>query len=461
MSMNSGNNIMQNNALTKNDKRSIPPRSNRHLIRFLSQPLLLEENGPPKLLGQFVVVFVLILFCFGFWAASAEISERATTHGNIVPAGNLHVVQHLEGGIISEILVDNGQIVKKGDPLFRLDETAAKGELEQLKAREVGLALRAERLESFVLNRQPNFNFASDYPELVNDQTAILSLQQEALASQRSVLQSRIEQRSNETVALINREKNLQRQIKIINEQVELHRNLFKKGIEARTNVLDVERSLIQVNGDLLSVQGDIIRSREAKIEAQSSLIELGANLRSDSLLEMGTVTAELAEVREAKAKLEDRVSRLDIIAPTDGIVKGLATKTISAVVGPGDILMEIVPLSAQLIAEIEIQPKDVGHLKIGQNAKVKLTSYDVSRFGDVSGILTHISASTFQDEQGEPFYKGTIDLEKNYVGNTPDRNLILPGMVVDADINTGTRTILQYLLKPIYRALDSSFGER
>ncbi|WP_419904505.1 HlyD family type I secretion periplasmic adaptor subunit [Kiloniella sp.] len=461
MSKISGTDKMQNTFKTQSDKRPFPPRSNRRLIRFLSQPLLLEETGPPRLLGQFVVVFVLLLICFGLWAALAKISERATTHGSIVPAGNLHVVQHLEGGIISEILVDNGQIVHKGDTLFRLDEAAAKGELEQLKAREVSLALRAERLESFVLNRQPDFSFAAEYPDLVSDQTAILSLQQEALASQRTVLQSRIEQRSNETVALNNREANLKRQITLITEQVELHRNLFKKGIEARTNVLDVERSLIQVKGDLLSVQGDIIRSREAKIEAQSALVELGANLRSDSLLEMGTVTAELAEVREAKAKLEDRVSRLEIVAPTDGIVKGLATKTISAVVGPGDVLMEIVPFSSHLIAEVEIQPKDVGHLKIGQTAKVKLTSYDVSRFGDVSGKLTYISASTFQDEQGEPFYKGTIDLDKNYVGNQPDRNLILPGMVVDADITTGNRTVMQYLLKPIYRALDSSFGER
>ncbi|WP_120495294.1 HlyD family type I secretion periplasmic adaptor subunit [Kiloniella sp. EL199] len=442
-------------------KKSLPVRVNRSLIRFLSQPLLLEEGGPPKLLGQFIIVVVTIFTCVGIWAISAQISERSSTRGSIVPAGNLHVVQHLEGGIISEILIDNGEIVKKGDLLLRLDETVARGELEQLKAREAGLALRAERLEAFVLGRSPDFNFAKDYPDLVNDQKAILALQLEALKSQKSVLQSRIEQRDSETKSLVNREQNIKKQIVITNEQVELHRNLYKKGIEARASLLDVERSLTQVTGELLLVQGDIIRSREAKIEAQNSLIELEANLRNDSLLEMGSVTAELAEVREAKAKLIDRVSRLEITAPTDGIIKGLATRTISAVIGPGDVLMEIVPLSEKLIAEIEIQPKDVGHLKIGQPAKIKITSYDVSRFGNVSGVLTHISASTFQDEEGEPFYKGRIDLDKNYVGNNPERNLILPGMVLDADINTGERTVMQYLLKPIYRALDSSFGER
>ena len=175
----------------------------------------------------------------------------------------------------------------------------------------------------------------------------------------------------------------------------------------------------------------------------------------------MGSVTGELAQVRETIAKLQDRVRRLDITAPTRGIVKGLTTRTIGAVIGPGELIVEIVPLDDVLVAEVRISPRDIGHLRIGQSANVKVTTYDPARFGVVEGRLKRVSASTFKDEEGEPFYKGIIELSQAFVGSDPDRNPVLPGMVVDADIVTGSKSLMQYLLKPVYRGLDSAFRER
>ena len=431
------------------------------LARHLSQPLVLEESGPPRILRQLLTIISATVGIGIVWAAVTQITETAITRGQITPAGSVHLVEHLEGGIVNEILIQDGEIVDAGQPLMRLVSADASAELESLRAREAALALRAERLRAFVTDRAPDFSVGDGFPELVSDQKSILELQQEARSSQRLVLQSRIDQRRLELKGLEEQKRNLSEQIEITDEQVQMRRNLVDKGLDSRVNLLDSERRITEIRGEYLSVIGEISRTREALHEAEGSLVELEATLRNEALDEMGDVSAELAEVRESQARLEDRIARLTVAAPVDGVIQGLVTRTIGSVVAPGELLMEIVPMDEGIVAEVEILPRDIGHLAVGQPAKVKVTTYDVARFGSLSGELQYISASTFQDEEGEPFFKGIISLDRNFVGGDPSRNLVLPGMVVDADISTGRKTLLQYLLKPVYRALDSSFRER
>ena len=257
------------------------------------------------------------------------------------------------------------------------------------------------------------------------------------------------------------RKQNLQAQIDITAEQVGMRRNLVKKGLDSRVNLLDSERKLTEIRGDLLGVMGEMSRTRETLHEAEGALAELDAKIRNDALNEMGDITGELAEVRESLSRLEDRVARLDVQAPVAGVVNGLSTRTIGSVVAPGEVLLEIVPIEDNLVAEVQILPRDIGHLSIGQPARIKVTTYDVAQFGSLEGELSHISASTFQDEAGDPFFKGVIELSQVYIGGGAERHPVLPGMVVDVDINTGRKTLLQYLLKPLYRTFDRSFTER
>lgn len=147
--------------------------------------------------------------------------------------------------------------------------------------------------------------------------------------------------------------------------------------------------------------------------------------------------------------------------SPVRGIVKGLKLHTVGGVVAPGEVLLEIVPMDEELIVETRISPYDIGHVQVNQPAKVKVIAYDFARYGAISGVLKSISASTFRDDDGVPFYKGIIDLDKNHLGDDPDTNLVLPGMTVQADINTGEKSILQYLLKPIYVSASQAFRER
>ncbi len=447
-------------------KKAPPPpqkganRSDR-LIKFLSQPLLLEESGPPRVLSQLLIVITVLIGGLIAFAAFTKISETAVTQGQVMPAGSVNLVQHLEGGIVAEILVEDGQVVDQGQTLIRLKKAGPLAEFDQMRAREASLALRAERLRAFVLDRTPDFSAGRDYPDLLADQQAILELQIEARESQRRVLRSRIEQRQAQLDALAEQKQNLKEQTAILKEQLGMRGKLLKKGLVSRVVYLESQRSLSRTQGELASVVGRITETQAALGEAQNSLLELDAKLRNEALDEMGAVTGELAQVREAIAKLEDRVQRLEVSAPTRGVVKGLSTRTIGAVIAPGDPIMEIVPIDDVLVAEVRISPRDVGHLRSGQMAEVKVTTYDMARFGTVEGRLKRVSASTFEDEEGKPFFKGVIELSQAYVGNDPDYNPIRPGMVVHADIITGNKTLLQYLLKPVYRGLSSAFRER
>lgn len=441
--------------------RTRPSARRDRLARLLSRPLLLEESGPPRVLLHLLVIGgLLVLLAIG-WAGITSVTETAVAHGQIIPSGSVRMVEHLEGGIVSEILVENGEVVERGQTLIRLKNVESLSELKRLRTQEASLALRAERLRAFVLNREPDFSMGDDFPDLAADQKAILQIQIEARESQREVLLSRIEQRKAELAGYQEQRRNLETQIEITERQADMRRKLVEKGLDSQVNLLDVERRVTEISGELVGLLSESAKSQEALHEAKNSLIELEAKLRNEALSEMGIVTGELAEVRQSVIRLDDRVSRLDVTAPVDGIVKGLVTRTVGSAVAPGAPIVEIVPLGETLVAEVQILPRDVGHMKVGQPARVKIDTYDIARFGALEGEVKHLSASTFQDEDGEPYYKGIIALAQNYVGEVPGRHLVLPGMVVDADINTGTKTLLQYLLKPVYRAFDSAFHER
>ena len=437
------------------------PAPNPRLVKFLSQPLILEEAGPPRAVMFMLLAASFLVSAFIIWAAVTEIQETALARGQVMPAGSVRVVQHLEGGIVAEVLVEDGQVVEAGQPVLRLQETAALAERDQLRARETALALQAERLRAFVAGRAADFSAAGEYGEIAEDQQVILEMQSSARESQRAVLESRIEQRKAELRSLAAQRKSLKQQVENIRQQLEIRRRLLEKGLVSRIKFLDTENAYNQAQRDLSALDGDAARAKEAIAEARNSLVEMEATLSNNAVTEMGDVTAELAQVREQLTKLNDRVERLAIPAPARGIVKGLVTRTIGQVIAPGDRIMEIVPIDDDMVAEVHVEPRDVGHLRVGQEARVKVTTYDIARHGVINGTLSHISASTFQDESGQPFYRATIALEQNYVGTSADHNPVLPGMVVDADIRTGSKSLLRYLLKPVFRSLDIAFSER
>ena len=224
--------------------------------------------------------------------------------------------------------------------------------------------------------------------------------------------------------------------------------------------LLEDQRLVNQYEGEVRQLDNRIIAAK-ADIDMYSDRSSSLAAKHCDEALErLAQVTGEKQQNIKIIDKLNERMMRLNVRAPSAGSIKGLNVNTIGAVVQPGQTLMEIVPIDKELIVSVKISPKDIGHLQRGQNVQVKFSSFDFSRYGSTHGILDQISATTFIAENGERFYQGKIILDKNYVGGNP-ANIIIPGMTVMADIITGRKTILQYMLKPIHLSMKTAFTER
>lgn len=437
------------------------PRSERNL-RYLARSIVLEEMGPPNILRHAVWAVVATILCFILWAAVTPLAETARAPGHVVPLGSVMTVQHLEGGIVSEILVDDGTVVKKGSIMARLDPTAAKAELEEKQSRIASLSLEAERLRAFADGREPDFSKVDpQFASLAKDQQSINKLQRESRTQEQAVLQHQIDQRQSELSVLKQQEKTLTEQVKISSELADMREGLMKKGHVSRVVYLRTKQELSAAQGELQRVQGEYVKGLQAIAEAKGKLLELDAKRNNEAATLMGDVTSELEQLRIAVARLEDRLKRTDIIAPVHGVVTGLKIHTVGGVIPPGGVIGEIVPVDDELVIEARVSPTDIGHVEEGQKAKVIVTAYDFSRFGSVDGVVDKISANTFLDEKGAVFYKAVIRLSQNFVGAKPGLNPVVPGMITEVAINTGSRTFLSYLIKPVLLATERAFSER
>lgn len=430
--------------------------------RYLAQSVILEEAGNAGLVRLALYTVSAVVALFIAWSAVTRVDEVAATIGEVVPSGQVQVVQHLEGGIISRILVKDGQGVEAGQPLLRLDPVSAVAELEQIRARRAGLVLKSERLRAIASGREPNFSGVDgSYKALIDDQHALYAGQMAAREGRRAVLDSQLRESLARFSAYGGRERTLSSNLKLVEEELALREGLFSKGVTSKTEYLAIQREANQARGDLENLMAQREETKEGVSELRNRLRQLDSDLRESSLIELGEATRELAEVGQTLGKLEDRVRRLDITAPVKGTVKGLNAHTIGGIIAPGGVVLEIVPFERELIVETRITTRDIGHVAVGQPVTVKVLTYDFARYGSISGTLTNISATTFIDDDGEPYYRGIISLEKDHVGADPRLNRVLPGMTIQADIGTGSKTVLEYLLKPVYASVNQSFRER
>jgi HlyD family secretion protein/adhesin transport system membrane fusion protein len=431
------------------------------LAQDLSLPLSLEEGRPPRLAQHASYLVLVAIAGFFAWAATAQLTERAAARGQITPAGSSYSVQHPDGGTVAALAVSEGQTVEAGQTLLRLAPQAATADLDQLLAREAALRLKAERLSAFAQDRAPDFSFAADYPDLVADQRDILRTQNDSRAQQLSVIDRQIEQRRSRLASARDRLPEAKRQVAIMKEQLEMRRELAEKGLVSRVVLLETERAHSEATARLAGLRSEIAEARQAVDEARERQVELRAQLTNEAFDAIGQTNAELAETRAQLAKLRDRVRRLRIAAPSDGVVEGLEVNSLGAVVKPGEPLMRIVPTGKELVAEVRLDPQDVGHVAAGDPARVKVSTYDPMTFGTIAGRVRRISASTFTTDDGVPYYRTEIALDSSHFSRGGRVHALLPGMIVDADIVTGEKTVLGYLAKPVYRALSQSFGER
>lgn len=431
------------------------------LAQNLSLPLTLEEGRPPRLARHASYLVLVAIAGFFAWAAMAQLTERAVARGQIMPTGSSYSVQHADGGTVAELAVSEGQTVQAGQTLLRIASAAATADRDQLLAREVALRLKVERLRAFAQDRAPDFGFAAAYPNLIADQQDILRTQDESRSQRLSVFDRQIAQRRSRVASATDRLPELRRQVAIMKEQLEMRRELAEKGLVSRVVLLETERAHSEATARLAGLRSEIAEARQAVDEARERQVELRGQLTNEAFDQIGQTNAELAETRAQLAKLRDRVRRLRVTAPSDGVVEGLKVNSLGAVVKPGEPLMRIVPTGKELFAEVRLDPRDVGHVALGDQATVKVSTYDPMTFGTIAGRVRQISASTFTTDDGVPYYRTEIALDSSHLSRGGQEHALLPGMIVDADIVTGEKTVLGYLAKPVYRALSQSFGER
>jgi HlyD family secretion protein/adhesin transport system membrane fusion protein len=430
-------------------------------LRHLSQSARLEEALSPKIVRATMGVISLSVLAFIVWASRTNVYEIARSPGEVVPYGFQQVVQHLEGGIVREILVQEGQLVEQGDVLLRLDPADVAGELEQARARRTTLQLQAERLRAFIEDREPDFSaFAADAPDLLQDQAASFESMLSAQREERLVIEDQIEQKRAALDLLDSEIATAQENLRIVSDLHGRRQELSAQGHVSEVRLLETAQQLNEIRGDVerLTAQRELSQRELSEFEAR--LRSLDARHRSTAHENLDAVEAELIQVREVVRRYEDRAGRLDVRAPVRGLVKGLAVNTIGGVIGPGDVVMEIVPLDRPLVVQLKIPPRHIGHLATGQTVRVNFSSFDPTRYGVTEGRLDFVSATTFVGDDGERYYQGRVTLPSGHIGSNPN-NLVMPGMTVMANIITGEKTILDYLLQPVRASMSTAFSER
>jgi len=430
--------------------------------RRLGQSIMLEERGPNSFVRLLVIFAFIALTGFIFWAQITEIDEVAVASGEVIPSGTVQIIQHIDGGTISSIAIEEGDIVDAGQILLTLDPTGVEDEIKKLTTQHLIWKLTAARLKAFASGSDMSeIEVSPKYQTFLEEQKDLLKVQKRDHESQQRVLQTQIEQRNAELVAVKDQIRTLEKQLAPLREQMEIREGLFKSNTVSRFDFLESQRQLLKEEGQLDELVLKQDSTAQAISEAQGRLEELNSRVMSETYNEMTSAKAEALQLKEELDRLKQARNRLTVHSPVTGVIQGLDVNSVGTVIKPGNPILSVVPVKQELIVEARIRPEDIGFIEVGDPATVKLTTYNYARYGAVEGILSYISATTFQDDQGKSFYKGKIVLDKSYVGENSNENLILPGMTALADIHSGTKTLMDYLLKPIHTTLSQSFRER
>ncbi|BAN50026.1 HlyD family type I secretion periplasmic adaptor subunit [Metapseudomonas resinovorans] len=397
------------------------------------------------------------------WANFAKIDEVTRGEGKAIPSSKLQKIQNLEGGIVSELFVREGQVVEVGDPLLRLDPTRFESNVGETEADRTSMQLRVERLSAEVEDRplQISEELRKIAPEQAASEEALYSSRQLQLQEEVAGLEEQLVQRRQELQEFLSKQAQFRNSLQLLRQEISISEPLVAEGAISKVEVLRLRRAEVENRGELEATSLAIPRAESAIKEAERKIAETRSRFRSEALTQLNEARTELNKANATGKALEDRVKRTLVTSPVRGIVKQLLVNTIGGVIQPGSDLVEIVPLDDTLLVEARIRPQDIAFLHPGQHATVKFTAYDYTIYGGLSGELEQIGADTITDEDGNSFYLIKLRTQKSHLGSDEDPLLIIPGMVASVDIMTGKKSILSYLLKPIIRARAEALRER
>jgi adhesin transport system membrane fusion protein len=408
-------------------------------------------------------VILFFVFLIG-WAHFAVIDEVTKGEGKAVPSSKIQKIQNLEGGIVAQIYVKEGQIVDPGAPLIRLDDTRFASNVGETEADRVGMALRVERLSAEVEDRPLNFaaDLRKNAPKQANDEEQLYRSRRQQLADEIGGLQAQLTQKQQELREFGSKQEQYRNSLSLLRQEIGMSEPLVKQGAVSPVEVLRLKRSEVETRGQLDATSLAMPRAQAAISEVQRKIDETRGKFRSDALTQLNEARTDLSKYTATAKGLEDRVSRTMVSSPVRGIIKSVLVNTVGGVIQPGSDIVEIVPLDDTLIVEAKIRPQDIAFLHPGQEAMIKFTAYDYTIYGGLKGELEQIGADTVLDEdKKQTYYIIRLRTDRNHLGPDDKPLLIIPGMVASVDIITGHKSILSYLLKPILRARAEALHER
>ncbi|MCE7536077.1 HlyD family type I secretion periplasmic adaptor subunit [Aliivibrio fischeri] len=453
----------------------------KHELDFVDDKtaaLLLNTPTNAKILLWVIVVFFGIAIG---WASWAEIDKVTVGQGKVIPSSQLQVVQNLEGGLVKEMLVKEGDQVEKGQQLLLIDDTRFRSDFRERKKQLINLTASAQQLAASMdsiliqdINNRKRWKesvivytdklkfdeaFAKENPIVTRRQLAEYKADMNNLKNRIFVFDQQVSQKQQDLVEIKARVRNLKASYNLARKELDITKPLADEGVVPRIELLKLQRQVNDTKRELTSTELKIPVLTSAIQETVLNRIDVALKFRSEQQEKLNTTQDKLSALTESQVGLKDRVNRTVVLSPVTGTIKKIYINTVGGVIQPGMDLIEIVPTEDTLLIEAKIAPQDIAFLRPGLSAIVKFSAYDFTRYGGLKGTLEHISADTIQDEEGNSFYLVRVRTSQEDLEEKTQFNII-PGMTTTVDIITGKRSILDYLVKPIVQAKGSALRE-
>ncbi len=416
------------------------------------------------------IVIVLAMFGgLGTWAATAELSSAAIAPGVIAVNSNWRTIQHLEGGIVDEILVSDGDHVEQGDVVLRLDATRSEASLQIIdsqlnlaQATEARLLAERDGLETITFPKDllDVRDSDPDVGTILDGQELLFQARRANLSGEAAILRQRIEQLHDEIGGLEVQQSASNEQIVLIEDELEGLRALYEEGYVTRSRILSLERESERLRGERGEDLAAIARARTAIGESELQIIQLEKGFQEQVVAELRDVQAEIFDLEQRRVAAADQFERVDIVAPEDGTVLGMNAHTVGGVIKPSEPIMNIVPAGDALIVKARVRPDDIENTSIGLNAEVRFSGLNQRETPVLHGEVIGLSADRLTDQQtGEPYYEARVRIAQNELEKLGDVDL-MPGMPAEVMILTGEQTALAYMLDPLVAGLSRSFRD-
>ncbi|MEA3499183.1 MAG: HlyD family type I secretion periplasmic adaptor subunit [Campylobacterota bacterium] len=417
----------------------------------------------PKTLKAVLYFWLVAIAGFIIWASFASIDEIARGDGDIIPSGENQMIQNLEGGIIEEILVEEGDAVKKGQLLIRIDNQKSISSYSSNAIKADSIEAKIVRLEAEASGKDfnPTKELIKRSPHFIENEKSLFLTNKKQLNSKLNALNEQLLQRKGELSEAQRSVKDIKESLGLITKELKMTKPMVLKGVKSKIEFYQLQRQANDIRERYNGVKLSIPRLKSAVKEVENTIEETKLKYKSDAKLKLNEAISEFKGFSVTSTALQDQVKRTLVRAPMNGIVQKLFVHTVGGVVQPGADILEIVPSDTNLLVEVKIKPADIAFIYFGQKAIVKFTAYDFAIYGGLDGKVVHISADTITDQKDNVFYTVRIKTDKNFLGSQKKPLKIIPGMTVSVDIITGRKTVLDYILKPILKTKQYTFTER